>query len=180
MSRTVALILVADLVVLPILPSPLDLAASFRTARLIYRAKFDKTRERPPKAVTVLNRVQSRTRLARLAATAILKYGFPVAPVAIEARAAYAEACDRGTVVGRMGRAGALAAEEHGQLCEFLLQLLPESECAQRILARRRLAAQSVVTQRVMPAATVTTLSPLAPLLPPSPAPQTATPSQTA
>jgi len=165
-ARAAALIMVADLIVLPILPSPLDLAASFRTARLIYKANFAKSRERKPKAVTVLNRVQSRTRLARLAAVAILKYGFPVAPVALEARAAYADACERGTVVSRIGRAGALAAAEHGRLCEFLLQQLPESSCAQAIMARRRQEAQSVVAQRTISAATVTTLPPLPPLLP--------------
>jgi chromosome partitioning protein len=166
-ARAAALILVADLVVLPILPSPLDLAASFRTARLIYRAHFDKHRDHKPRAVTVLNRVQSRTRLARLAAMAVLKYGFPVAPVVLEARAAYAEACDRGTVVGRLGRPGALAAAELGRLCEFLLQQLPESACAQAILTRRQEAARSVVAQRTIPTTAVTTLPALAPLRPP-------------
>ncbi len=179
-ARAAALILVADLVVLPILPSPLDLAASFRTARLIYRAHFDKQRNHKPRAVTVLNRVQSRTRLARLAAIAVLKYGFPVAPVVLEARAAYAEACERGTVVGRLGRLGAPAAAEHGRLCDFLLQQLPESECAQALLARRRQAAQSVVAQRTVSTATVTTLPPLPPLLPPAAVPQTTASPQTA
>lgn len=172
-SEVAALISVSDLVVLPLLPSMLDVWASYRTARLIYKVQFHPKRAGLPRALVVLNRVQSRTRVARVAAAAIEKYGFPVCPVAIEARSAYAEAGARGTVVGRMGRGAALAAVEIGRLVEHMLAQVPESAAAARVLAARR--AAQVIASRTLPADVVAPL-PVSQTIVPAPAP-TAAPS---
>jgi len=115
-AETVAIVGVADLALLPIGPSMMDISASYRTARLIYKIRFNPKRQGKPHAFIVLNRVQPHTRLARIAAAAILKYGFPVARHALQLRQAYAEACGEGTVVWRMGARGRAAAEEIDQL----------------------------------------------------------------
>lgn len=148
-ARAAALISLADLAVMPILPSTLDIWASFRTARLIYRVQFHPKRAGLPHALTVLNRVQSRTRLARVAAEAVRRYGFPVSTVALENRQAFAEACALGTVVWRLGTRGAAAAAEFGLLAELMLRQMPESPVAQRVLARRAQVAGGVIAQRV-------------------------------
>lgn len=111
-ATTVALIGAADVVLLPVGPSPLDVAASYRAARAIYKVRFAVARAAPLAAFTVFNRVQPRTRLARVAAAAVVKYGFPIARTVLQARQAYAEACGAGTVVWRLGGPGAAAARE--------------------------------------------------------------------
>lgn len=139
-TKTAALASIADLAVMPIMPSMLDIWASYRTARLIYRVRFHPKRKGRPKALTVLNRALSRTRLARVALAAIRKYGFPVSPVVLEARTAYAEACEQGTVVWRMGRKACRAAAEMNRLFELMLETLPDCPAAAAVLARRRAA----------------------------------------
>ncbi len=111
-TETVTIASLADLVLMPVGPSMMDVSASYHTARLIYRLRFTPGRQGRPHAFVVFNRVQPRTRLARVAATAILKYGFPVAHHALQLRQAYAEACGEGTVVWRMGARGNAAADE--------------------------------------------------------------------
>lgn len=150
---TVALIAVADRVLMPIGPSMMDVNASYRTARMIYRARFNSTRPGLPEALTVMNRVQARTRLARTAATAILRYGFPAAPVALQLRQAYAEACGEGSVVWRMGEAARVASEEINDLFRNVLDLKQatgvSTEPARGV---NRPAAAVVLKERVLPA----------------------------
>ena len=136
-ARMAALASIADLAVLPLQPSALDIRASFRTARVIYKLRFQSRRPGLPHALTVLNRVRERTRLARVAAVAVRQYGFPVAPVVLAARTAYAEACEQDTAVWRLGARAALASAEISRLCECMLRQMPECEMAQRILASR-------------------------------------------
>ena len=117
-AETVASAVVADLALLPIGPSMMDISASYRTARLLYKIRFNPKRAGLPNVFVVLNRVQPRTRLARIAASATLKYGFPVANHALQLRQAYAEACGEGTVVWRIGSRGRKAADEISALFE--------------------------------------------------------------
>lgn len=131
-----ALLGVADVAIVPIMPSRLDIWASYRVARLIYRLQLQPGRRGRPKAITVLNRAQSRTRLARIAGEAIRQYGFPVSPVVIEARSAYAEACERGTTVWKLGRRAAVAAAEIARLFQFVLEQGPAHPAIARVLAR--------------------------------------------
>jgi chromosome partitioning protein len=109
---TFSLVGLAHVVLLPVGPSMLDVAASFRAARAIYRVKLDPRRQAPLDAFTVFNRVQPRTKMARVAAEAVVKYGFPIASNILQLRAAYAEACAAGTVVWRLGVGAQHAATE--------------------------------------------------------------------
>jgi len=122
-AATIALIGLADRVLMPVGPSMMDVNASYRTARMSYKARFQSGRAGLPEALTIMNRVQSRTRLARTAAAAILNYGFPAAPVALQLRQAYAEACGLGSVVWRMGSRARLAAAEIDELFRHVLDL---------------------------------------------------------
>ena len=93
----------------------IDADAQASTARLIYKVRFNPKRNGLPHTFIVLNRVQPRTRLARVAAAAIVRYGFPVANNALLQRQAYAEACGEGTVTWRMGGAGVPPATRSGR-----------------------------------------------------------------
>ncbi|MBU0638614.1 MAG: ParA family protein [Planctomycetes bacterium] len=128
-AEIAALISLADLALMPIGPSMMDVHASYRTARLIYRTRFHPKRRGLPRAYTVLNRVQQRTRLARIANAAAPKYGFPVAETCISLRQSFAEACGRGTVVWNMGALGRSAAFELSRLfCEVLGAVCPPTQ----------------------------------------------------
>ncbi len=121
----IATVAVAQLVLLPVGPSMMDVFASYRAARLIYRTRFQKLRGKL-EAITIINRVQPRSRLTRVAATAVVRFGFPVARTVLQLRQAYAEACGDGTVVWRMGAPGRRAsAEINGLFDEILLPRLP-------------------------------------------------------
>lgn len=137
-AEIASLATVADLVVLPLLPSMLDIAATYRTARAVYKLRFQPGRNGRPRALTVLNRAVSRTRLARLAVTAIQQYGFPVSPVVLESRLAYVEACQRSSVVWRLGKRAAAAAAEMNRVCEIMLKQIPDQPVAARILKQRQ------------------------------------------
>jgi chromosome partitioning protein len=115
--ETVALAGVSDTVLLPIGPSMMDVRASYRTARLLYGVRMRRKDDRPA-VLTVLNRVQPRTRLTQVALAAVQKYGFPVAHAALHLRQAYAEACGLRTVVWRMGARARDAAAEITALLE--------------------------------------------------------------
>ncbi len=121
-AETAILVGAADLVLLPIGPSMMDIRASYRSARLVYNVRLRAHHSQRPEVYTVLNRVQSRTRLAAVAAVAVTRYGFPVASAVLHLRQAYAEACGRGTVVWRMGSSGRAAADELGRLFDEVLE----------------------------------------------------------
>jgi chromosome partitioning protein len=111
-AATAALIGAADRILMPIGASMMDVNASYGTARMIYRVRFQARRSGGPEAYTVFNRVQPRTRLAKAAGEAVTRYGFPVAPQVLQLRQAYADACGRGSVVWRLGAAARDAALE--------------------------------------------------------------------
>lgn len=111
-AETGALVSSADVVLLPIGPSMMDVQASYRTARLIYKVRLQRKRGGFPIAYTVLNRVVSRSRLGRTTTEAAAKFGFPTAATTLHLRQPYADACGRGTVVWRMGLAASKAASE--------------------------------------------------------------------
>ncbi len=151
-ATSVALIGTADRVLMPIGPSMMDVIASYRTARMIYRVRFQTSRNGLPEAFTVFNRVQPRTRLSKTAALAILKYGFPVAPTVLQLRQVYAEACGCGSVVWRMGAAAREAAVEINALFSQVLNPRRGSELAGAQSAALQRAKDAVVLkQRARP-----------------------------
>lgn len=144
-AESAVLAAAADLVLLPIGPSMMDVNASYRTARLLHRVRIQVHRSARPHAWVVMNRVQIRTRLAQVARAAAIKYGFPVARGYLGLRQAYAEACGRGTVVWRMSDAGHCAAPEIQRLFEETVGAL---------------VARPISTPRTLPAAAVPTIAP--------------------
>ncbi len=151
-QATVALVGIADRVLIPVGPSMMDVRATYRMARMVYRARFQPGRNGLPEALMVMNRVQSRTRLARTAAAAILAYGFPAAPVAIQLRQAYAEACGRNSFVWRLGAMGRHAAAELDELFGHVLAIGGVTGVAPANARLDRAAHTQVLKQRVLPA----------------------------
>ena len=177
-TETVILASAADLVLLPIGPSMMDLRASYRTARLLYHVRLRVHRDGRPQVFVVLNRVQRRTRLAQVALEAAGKYGFPVARVPLNLRQAYAEACGRGTVVWRMGALGHGAALEIGRLFDTVFEgLVGKREASAPVVADATqpaaiLAPAPAPVYGTLPAAAVLTPnSPASPLIPVGPQP---------
>jgi len=151
-AETVVLAGAADLVLMPIGPSMMDIRASYRTARLLYHVRLRVNQADRPRVVTVLNRVQPRTRLAQVAAAAVHKYGFPVATTALNLRQAYAEACARKCAVWHLGPAGRAATAELDRLF---------SEIFARPIDRAVVEARAVPVQAVL-----TARAPAAPFVP--------------
>lgn len=81
--------LVADLVLLPVSPSPLDFQASKEAVKLI-RAARDRRKDKGPAMAFVPSRVEENTILGRDLAESLKKLGEPVLP-AISKRIAFAE-----------------------------------------------------------------------------------------
>lgn len=129
-AEIASLVTLADLAVMPIGASMLDIWASYRTARLIFKARASSRRQNMPHAFTVLNRVQPRTALARIAAEAVQHYGFPITLRCVQHRTAYPTACGEGTVVWRMGAKARGAAKEMQALFEEMLIVLPDAASA--------------------------------------------------
>lgn len=144
-DETALLVGAADLVLLPIGPSMMDVRASYRTARLIYKVRMRGEQHGRPEAVTVLNRVQPRTRLAKVALTAVKKYGFAVAATGLHLRQAYAEACGKGTAVWRMGSAARTAANE---IAALFAETIEPALARQRVTVTRSAPAGNIPTPR--------------------------------
>jgi chromosome partitioning protein len=121
-AEIAALITQSDLCLLPIGASMLDVWASYRVARMIYKVRFGQGGARPA-AFAVLNRVVDGADVTRVAAAAVHNFGFPVALTPIRFREAYLEAAARGTVVGRLGPCGANAADEMHALFDEVLEI---------------------------------------------------------
>ncbi len=109
----------ADVVLLPVLPSPLDLWASRRSAELL-----QELRERRPelRAFFVLNQVEAHSALSRASQSAIAAMGLPVLVVRIARRAVYRSAALEGLSVYHMGKRAAAAMDEIERLIEEILK----------------------------------------------------------
>ncbi len=111
---TRAILLVADLALLPCGPSVLDLRAAQEAIRVVRQAQ--QIRHGPPQAVLVPNKLQVQYRLSREFLEAV--QALEIATVTgLRLRQAYADAAGQGTVVWRLGPRGAAAANEIKELC---------------------------------------------------------------
>ena len=114
---TRAILLVAHLALLPCGPSVLDLRAVQEAIRVVGQAQ--RIRGGPPQAVLVPNKLQVRYRLTREFLATAQALGLPV-PGGLRLRQAFADAAGQGTLVWRLGPAGAAATEEITRLFEEL------------------------------------------------------------
>ena len=115
---TRAILLVADLALLPCGPSVLDLRAVHEAIRVVGQAQ--QIRHGPPQALPAPNRVQRQYRLSRELLETLKCLGLPSLP-ALHLRQAYADAAGQGSVVWRLGARGEAAAAELKSLREDLL-----------------------------------------------------------
>ena len=115
---TRAILLRADVALLPCGPSTMDLRPARDSMRVIKQAQS--VRNGVPRAFFVPNKLQSGTRLSRELMSTADALGLPVLP-GLHLRQAYADAVGQGTVVWRMPNARA-AADEIYQLCKSINQ----------------------------------------------------------
>ena len=126
----------ADVALLPIGASMLDVWATYRTARLIYKIRFQGKRRGLPAAFTVLNRVIAGEPAVQVAVRAVANFGFPTAQTLIHNAAAFVAACERGCTVWQLGDAGARAASELEQLFRETLNLSVGTDTVEDRLTR--------------------------------------------
>ena len=121
---TRAILLVADLALLPCGPSVLDLRAAQEAIRVVRQAQ--KIRQGPPAAWLVPNKLQVQYRLSREFLEATHSLEIPTVP-GLRLRQAYADAAGQGTVVWRLGPRGAAAANEIKELCHGVFRQVAQN-----------------------------------------------------
>jgi chromosome partitioning protein len=111
----------ADLALIPIQPSPLDLWASVQIETEVGRAQ-----ESNPTlgALLVINQLEPRTRLSQVMRDALAELSLPAAQSAIRRRMIYRKSVIQGRSVLDVGSQGAAAAEEIRQLVDEMVNLL--------------------------------------------------------
>lgn len=111
----------ADLALIPVQPSPLDLWASVQI-----EAEVNRARESNPdlQALLVINQLEPRTRLSRLMRDALAELSLPAAETAIRRRMVYRNSVIQGRSVLSVGSQGAAAADEIRELIDEMVNLL--------------------------------------------------------
>ncbi len=111
----------ADLALIPVQPSPLDLWASVQI-----EAEVERARDANPglAALLVINQLEPRTRLSRVMRDALAELSLPAAESAVRRRMVYRQSVIQGRSVLDVGSQGAAAAEEIRQLVDEMVNLL--------------------------------------------------------
>ncbi len=115
--QTVSALEFADVALIPVQPSPVDLWATVHIEKAINEA-----REVNPalRALMVINQIESRTTLSRLVRDVLSEIALPVAKTAIRRRAIYRNSALEGKSVFDIGKRGADAATEIQALIQEL------------------------------------------------------------
>ena len=108
------LLILAGLVIVPIMPSILDLRSLKETAETICYAQ--RINQGKPDALVVLNGIDERTAISRELACATANLGLKVAKTSIRRLAAFPDAAQQGSVVTRMGYRARKARQDINQL----------------------------------------------------------------
>jgi chromosome partitioning protein len=119
MDITGQCLLQADLVLIPVLPSPLDLWASAGTVAAVERARQVNPRLR---AWLVLNQTEPRSAMSRAIGGAVASLDVPLLDTRIRRRAAYRTSAVEGRSVYQLGTRGAAAMNEIEDLIQEVLQ----------------------------------------------------------
>jgi chromosome partitioning protein len=116
--QTLAVLEFADLALVPVQPSPVDLWATVHIEKAINEA-----REVNPslKALLVINQLEARTTLSKLVREVLSEIALPVADTAIRRRAIYRNSALEGKSVFDIGKRGADAAAELDSLIREVL-----------------------------------------------------------
>ena len=108
----------ADLVLIPVLPSPLDLWASVEMAVLVKQAQ---QKDRALQAYLVLNQVETRNSLSSSMQQAVAELDVPLLQAYLERRAAYRSAAVEGKSVYDLGNRGTQAVKDIEAIIEEIL-----------------------------------------------------------
>jgi len=111
----------SDIVIIPVLPSPLDLWATVNVVEEIESARSVNPKI---KALVVINQLESRTVLSRLMSEALAEIELPVASTVITRRVAYRNAILQGCSVLDAGSSARTAAQEINQLVDEVVTYL--------------------------------------------------------
>ena len=109
----------ADRVLIPVLPSPLDLWASVEMAALVNEAQ---KKNRTLQAWLVLNQVETRNALSRVMQQAVAEFDVPLLQASIQRRAAYRSAAVEGVSVYALGSRGLQAVADIEAIIEEVLR----------------------------------------------------------
>ena len=113
-----AVMAAADRVLIPVLPSPLDLWASVEMAALVREAQ---QKNRALQAWLVLNQVETRNALSRVMQQAVAEFDLPLLQASLQRRAAYRSAAVEGVSVYALGGRGLQAVADIEAIIEELL-----------------------------------------------------------
>ncbi|MDX1348112.1 MAG: ParA family partition ATPase [Thiomicrorhabdus chilensis] len=109
---------VSESVLIPVLPSPVDLWASIRIAEAIEHAKL---RNRKLKPYIVVNQLEPRSALSTAMKEALEEFDIPALQSGVRRRAIYRNAAIEGLSVYCIGKRGQTAAKEIDEIIEELL-----------------------------------------------------------
>lgn len=112
---------IADLAVVPVLPSPLDIWATVHIEEAVEQARQSNPEL---KVLLVINQFESRTRLSRLMERALDELELPSAKAFIKRRAIYRHSMLEGRTVHDAGSRGKAASEEIYQFIQEMEKLL--------------------------------------------------------
>jgi len=111
----------ADLALIPLQPSPLDLWASVQIEAEVLRARES---NEDLGALLVINQLEPRTRLSQVMRDALAELSLPAAQSAVRRRMIYRKSIIQGRSVLDVGSQGAAAADEIRQLVDEVVKLL--------------------------------------------------------
>lgn len=117
--QTDAILKMADVALVPVQPSPVDLWATVHIEQAIAEAKQINPRLR---AMLVVNQLENRSTLSQLIRDALAEIEVPVAKTAVRKRSVYKASALEGRTVFDMGKRGAEAAEELDQLIQEVIR----------------------------------------------------------
>lgn len=117
--QTDAILKMADVALVPVQPSPVDLWATVHIEQAITEAALINP---ALQAVLVVNQLESRGTLSQLIREALAEIAVPVAKTAVRKRSVYKASALEGRTVFDMGKRGAEAAEELDQLIKEVIR----------------------------------------------------------
>ena len=109
---------VSEAVLIPVLPSPVDLWASIRIAEAVEHAKL---RNRQLSSYIVVNQLEPRSALSTAMKEALEEFDIPALQNGVRRRAVYRNAAVDGVSVYCMGKRGEVAAKEIDDIIEEVL-----------------------------------------------------------
>lgn len=112
---------IADLAIIPVQPSPLDIWATIHVEKEIESAR---EQNKNLKAMLMINQFEARTQLSNITRQALAELSIPVAETQVKRRAVYRNSFLEGRTVHDVGRKGAEASYEIHQIIKEMEKLL--------------------------------------------------------